>query len=285
VAPDHMRFDFTHFAAVNPRELEIIEEMVNEQIWHNRTVRTDVMSIDEAVATGAMALFGEKYQERVRVVSVEGFSKELCGGTHLRQTGQMGAFKVVSESSIASGVRRIEALTGPEAYKRFTRDERILGLVQKSTRVEADQLPEYLEGIQDTVRIQQKEIERLRLKLASRALDEILAGEFEVDGVHVVGGVVHDVDRSGLRNLADQLLHRFDRAVVALGAEIEGKAALVVMVTPEIASKHPAGKIVGALAAKVGGGGGGRPTMAEAGGKEPAGLAAAMASLRDVVTA
>ena len=115
VAPDRFRFDFTHFAAVNPRELEIIEEMVNEQIWNNRPVRTDLLPIDEAVATGAMALFGEKYQDVVRVVSVEGFSKELCGGTHLRQTGQMGAFKIVSESSIASGVRRVEAVTGPEA--------------------------------------------------------------------------------------------------------------------------------------------------------------------------
>jgi alanyl-tRNA synthetase len=195
----------------------------------------------------------------------------------------MGAFKIVSENSIASGVRRIEAVTGPEAYHRFARDEKILGLVHRAHRVEADQLPEFIDGIQDTVRSLQKEVERLKLKLASGALDDILAGAFETDGIHVVGGVVRDVDRGGLRNLADQLLKRFDQAVVALGAEIDGKAALVVMVSPGAASKHPAGKIVGALAARVGGSGGGRPTMAEAGGKEPSKLPEAMAALKELV--
>jgi alanyl-tRNA synthetase len=279
VAPDRLRFDFTHFAPLTPRELEIIEEMVNEQIWKNRSVSARVVALDQALEDGAMALFGEKYRDKVRMITVDGFSRELCGGTHLNHTGEMGVFKIISESSIASGVRRIEAITGPRGYERFARDEQVLASIYRDFKVSSDQLPEYLAELQNELKARQKDIDRLKLKMASRTLDEILNRAGELDGIKVISGVVADVDRSALRSLADQLLKRFSKAIVALGAEIDGKASLVVMVSEDVAKQYPAGKLVGALARMVGGGGGGRPTMAEAGGKDPARLHEAMNSV------
>jgi len=279
VAPDRLRFDFTHFAPLTPREVEMIEEIVNEQIWKNRTVSARVVELDEALEEGAMALFGEKYKDKVRMITVDGFSRELCGGTHLHHTGEMGVFKIISESSIASGVRRIEAVTGPRGYERFARDEQVLGAIYRDFKVGADQLPDYLAELHAELKARQKDIERMKLKMAARTLDDILDRAGELDGIKVVSGVVPDVDRSALRQLADQLLNRFERAIVALGAEIDGKASLVVMVSEAVAGEYPAGKLVGALARMVGGGGGGRPTMAEAGGKDPSRLPEAMNSV------
>jgi alanyl-tRNA synthetase len=283
VSPERLRFDFTHFTAVSPTELAAIEAVANEQIWRDRTVRTDVMAIDEAVASGAMALFGEKYQETVRVVAVEGFSRELCGGTHLQRTGQMGVFKIAAESSIASGVRRIEAVAGPTAYRRYVEAEQLLGQLQRALKVDAAELPGAVGELQATSHHHQKEVERLRLRLASGAMAAIAAGAAEVAGVQVAGGVVADVDRNALRSLADQLLRRFERAVVALGAEIDGKAALVVMVSESEAKRLPARQLAQDLAAIVEGSGGGRPAMAEAGGKNPARLGEAVAALPQLV--
>jgi len=283
VAPDRLRFDFSHFSATTPREQELIESMVNEQIWRDREVSTTVLPLEEAGARGAMALFGEKYQDTVRMVTVNGFSRELCGGTHLRRTGQMGVFKIVSESSIAAGVRRIEAVTGPEGYQRFKQAEQVLDGLQRTLRVEPDQMLDHLEGLHDTLKKQEKEIERLRLKAATAALDDIAARAASLGGIQVAGGVVAEVDRASLRTLADQLLKRLGGGVAALGAEIDGKASLVVMVSPETAQRCPAGKIVGALAQLVAGGGGGTPTMAEAGGKSPDNLPAAMGRLPEIV--
>jgi len=218
------------------------------------------------------------------MVSIDNFSKELCGGTHLRDTGEMGLFKIISESSIASGVRRIEAVTGEAGYQRFVHDEQILDTISRNFKVDTNNLPEYIDGLQGDLRTKQKELDRLKLKIASRTLDEIVSRACDLDGITVVSGVVDDVDRSALRNLADQLLNRFEKTIVALGAEIDGKAALVVMVTKEISKEYPAGKIVGSLARLVDGGGGGRPVMAEAGGKNPAKLREAMDSLDQLVS-
>ncbi|MBP7866946.1 MAG: alanine--tRNA ligase [Acidobacteria bacterium] len=279
VAPDRFRFDFSHFTAVTPAELEAIEERVNQSVWANHPVRTDLMNVDQAVESGAMALFGEKYQETVRVVSVEGVSRELCGGTHLSRTGSMGIFRIASEGGIAAGVRRIEGMTGIEGYRRSVSADRTLDAIRQVCVADNEKLPAAVAELQEATRRQQKEIDRLRLINASRSLESIVGAAVDVDGTWAVSGVLEDVDRPALRTLADQLLKRFGNAVVALGAEIEGKAALVVMTTPEVGKVHPAGKIVGGLAARVGGGGGGRPTLAEAGGKDPARLAEAMAAL------
>ena len=283
VAPDRLRFDFSHYTAVSPSELAAIEAEANEQIWRDRPVRTSVMAIDEAVASGAMALFGEKYQETVRVIAVEGFSRELCGGTHLERTGQMGVVKILAESSIASGVRRIEAVAGPHAYRRFAESEQLLGRLHRALKVEPEQLPAHVEELQEAIHRHQKELERLRMRLASGVVGTIAAQAETVAGVAVAAGVVTDVDRNALRALTDQLLRRFERAVVALGAEIDGKAALVVMVSESEAKRLPARQLAQELAAIVEGSGGGRPAMAEAGGKNPVRLAEAAAALPRLV--
>jgi alanyl-tRNA synthetase len=276
VAPDRLRFDFTHFAPLSAAELRKVERLVNDHIWGNIPLRTEVMELDQAMTSGAVALFGDKYQDRVRVVEVPGFSKELCGGTHVSATGDIGVFKVVSQESIAAGVRRLEALTGPGAFERFLEDEELLDRVQSEYRVARHDIPGLIERLQGQIRSLERRVTELEAASARSGMDRFLAATRQVSGVKVLASEVPQMDRERMRGLADELKQKLGSGVVILGTPQDGKVALVVMVTRDISERLPAGKIVREIAALVGGSGGGRAELAEAGGKDPGKLADAI---------
>jgi len=276
VAPDRLRFDFSHYAPVTGAEIDAVENLVNDQIWRNTRLETTLMELDDALQSGAVALFGEKYQDRVRVIEVPGFSKELCGGTHVRATGSIGLFKIISEGGIAAGIRRIEAVTGPAALARFQRDERVIEFVQSEYKVMRDEIPQLLEKLQNQVRELQRECAETRLQAARAGMADILGGTRIICGVKVVAHRLPETDRANMRALADELRQKLGSGIVILGAPQNGKAALVVMVTEDIAGRLPAGKIIRGIAPIVGGSGGGKAEMAEAGGKDSSKLADAI---------
>jgi alanyl-tRNA synthetase len=276
VAPDRLRFDFTHYAPLTKVEIQKIEDIVNEQIWRNAVVETTVMELDKAMKSGAMALFGEKYQESVRVVEVPGFSKELCGGTHVSSTGTIGVFKVLSEAGISAGVRRIEALTGPSALARFRSDEQILDLIQSEHKVTRQEIPALIERLQGHIRELQKQNMDLKAQAARANIGNMLMQAKEIRGVKVVASALDSADRTSLRNLADELKQKIGSGIVVLGTLQDGKVALVVMVTKDLCSRIPAGQVIKQIAPMVGGSGGGKPELAEAGGKDPSKLAHAI---------
>ncbi|MBI4477519.1 MAG: alanine--tRNA ligase [Acidobacteria bacterium] len=287
VAPDRLRFDFVHFAAVTDEELERIERIVNREIYANTPVQTEVRETQEAVAAGAMALFGEKYGDRVRVVSVPGFSLELCGGTHCAATGDIGLFLISQESGIAAGTRRIEAITGAAAIEQVQRERARLNDLVEALNVRPDQAGEAARRLQAEVKRLSRDIAQLRMQLAtgggltdsgSRA-DEVI----QVGGVRVVARRVEGLDRAALRDLADTLKSKLKADIVVLGAASEGKASIVVAVGPEMRNRAPAGQIVKQLAPLVGGGGGGRADFAEAGGKQPERLDEMLVQSRQVI--
>jgi alanyl-tRNA synthetase len=269
VAPDRLRFDFTHYAPLTEDDVAEIERLVNDEVLHNRGVVTEVKQLDDALKSGAMALFGEKYASNVRVVSVPGFSTELCGGTHVRATGDIGPLKIVSDSSIAAGVRRIEALTADGSIERFQTDEHVIKKLTEQLKAQPVELPVHVEKLQDQVKRYEREIEQLKMKLA---LGQSSAAEEEVRdvaGIKVMSRRVSDLDASGLRQLADALSQRVKSGVVVLGQTTDGKASLVVRVTDDLTSRLNAGQIVREIATLVGGKGGGRADMATGGGNEP----------------
>ena len=276
VAPDRLRFDFTHFAQVSPAEIEKIEDLVNETVLANRGVRTSVMDLDSAMKSGAMALFGEKYQEKVRVVEVPGFSKELCGGTHVGATGDIGAFKIVGEGGISAGVRRIEALTGPGAFARFRSDEKLLDSIQSEFKVTRADIPGLLEKLHDQVRDLQKQVGDLKVQSARSSIGEILNTARSIQGTRVLVHRVPEMDRAGMRSLADELRQKLGSGIVVLGTPQNGKVALLVMVTKDLSVRLPAGRIIKEIAPLVGGTGGGKAELAEAGGKDSSKLADAL---------
>ncbi len=276
VAPDRLRFDFTHFTQLSPAEIEQIEDLVNEQVWANSTVRTNVMDLDSAMKSGAMALFGEKYQERVRVVEVSGFSKELCGGTHVAATGNIGSFKVVGEGGISAGVRRIEAVTGPGAFARFRSDENLLDLIQSEFKVTRTDIPGLLEKLHGQVHDLQKQVGELKVQSARSSIGDILDTARSIQGTRVLVHRVPEMDRASMRSLADELRHKLGSGIVVLGTPQDGKVALLVMVTEDLSKRVPAGKIIKEIAPLVGGSGGGRAELAEAGGKDSSKLADAL---------
>jgi alanyl-tRNA synthetase len=270
VAPDRLRFDFVHFQAVSQEELQRIERIVNEQIVRNSPVNTDVRSTDEAIAAGAMALFGEKYGDTVRVVSVPGFSMELCGGTHVSATGDIGLFAIVAESGVAAGVRRIEALTGMGAVQWVQQQRDSLRALVDALHVNDDQAVEAVERLQTDVKRLSREVTQLKTKVAmagggASAADDVT----EVAGVKLARRRVSDLDKDGLRGLADSLKAKIQSGVVVIASTNDGKVQIVVAVTPDLTAKVKAGQIVKEIAPIVGGGGGGRPDFAEAGGKLP----------------
>jgi alanyl-tRNA synthetase len=283
VAPDRLRFDFTHFAPVSPAEIEKLEDLVNEQIWRDVAVKTTVMDLERAMESGAMALFGEKYQARVRVVEVPGFSRELCGGTHVGSTGTIGLCKIMGEMGIAAGIRRMEAITGRAALERFRADERTLEYVQNQHNVSARDLASFLDKLNSQIRDLQKQVAELKLQGARANVAGMLARAREVRGVKVIAEVVPAVDRPAMRVLADELRDKLGSGVVVLGTPIEGKAALVAMVSKDLSRKLHAGKIIAKIAPRVGGSGGGKPELAEAGGKDSGGLADAIEESYSVV--
>jgi alanyl-tRNA synthetase len=283
VAPDRLRFDFTHFSPLSPHEVDRIEESVNAQVWENRGVTTQVMSLDEALASGAMALFGEKYGEQVRVVSVPEFSTELCGGTHVGATGEIGLFKIVAQGGVAAGVRRVEAVTGPGAYQHIKREAQVLTETAARLKARPLELVEKVEKLAETSRDLEREVQRLQARLLGGTLERLLAGAADVDGVRVVGALVEAADAKGMRELGDRLRDRLQSGVVALAMQGDGKVTWVTMVTKDLTGRLHAGHLARDLAKLTGGGGGGRPDMAEAGGKDPGRIPDALATLSELV--
>ena len=283
VAPDHLRFDFSHGASVKDREVEQIEELVNEQVQANTPVTHEVMDIKEALASGAMALFGEKYGDRVRVVRIGDFSTELCGGTHLDATGQIGYFKVDTEGAVASGVRRIEAVAGTAAVEAVTRQQRVLREIGDILKIAPAEAPQRLRRLLEEQRALERQLQELQGKAARSRADDLVAGARQVNGVAVVTGRIDGLDADGLRAVADRLRERLGSGIVMVGSVMDGKVNLVAAVTRDLTKRFHAGKLVQEAARAVGGGGGGRPDLAQAGGKEPAKLDAALDGVYDAV--
>ncbi len=270
VAPDRLRFDFQHHAALTPEDLKKVERSVNDEIVRNMPVETTVRPTEEAMASGAMALFGEKYGDRVRVVSISDFSMELCGGTHVRATGDIGMFIITAEEGVAAGIRRIEAMTGLGALARHQLDrDRLTGIVH-TVNVPPDQIPETIERLQTELRKLGREVTQLKLQaaLGSRP-DDAVEHTATVNGVTLLTRKVDGLAKAAMRELADSLKDRMRSGVVVLAGSAEGKVSIVVSVSKDLTSRISAGTIVKRIAPIVGGGGGGRPDFAEAGGKDP----------------
>lgn len=278
---ERTRFDFSHFAAMTPEEIAKVEQMVNEKIAEQIPVCTDVMTIEEAKKSGAMALFGEKYGETVRVVSMGDFSKELCGGTHVKNTGDITAFKIISENGVAAGVRRIEALTGDHVFEYYRGIEEELAAAARTVKATPATLTEKLEHMLAEIKELRSENESLKSKAAKDALGDVMDQVEEIKGVKLLAVGVDDVDMNGLRDLGDQLKEKLGDGVVVLASAKDGKVNLIAMATDGAMKKGAhAGNLIKAIAAKVGGGGGGRPNMAQAGGKNPAGIPDAIAEAK-----
>jgi alanyl-tRNA synthetase len=283
VAPDRLRFDYTHYARLSHDEIRAIERRINQVILENHTVRTAEMDLDRAVEAGAIAFFEEKYEQRVRVVSVGDVSMELCGGTHTRATGDIGLFKVVSEGSVAAGIRRIEALTGFGSYERLESDESLLESLSGLLRTSRADLRPTIERLLETQRKLESEVTGLKRASASSSVDALLLSRRSVNDVPVVSSRVDDLDATTMRELAEVVRSRLGSGVVVLGSSSEGKAMLVTAVSSDLEKRLPAGKIVRAAAAIVGGSGGGRADFAQAGGKDPEKLDQALEEVYNIV--
>ena len=281
---ERTRFDFSHFSAMTADELAKVEAIVNEKISEAIPVDTAVMTQDEAKKTGAMALFGEKYGEKVRVVSMGDFSKELCGGTHVKNTGEISAFKIISESGVAAGVRRIEAITGDNVFAYYAKLEEELNQAAKVVKSTPANLVDRLEHLMAELKSLQSENESLKSKAAKDALGDVMDQVVEVKGVKLLATSVDGVDMNGLRDLGDQLKEKLGDGVVVIASACDGKVNLIAMATDSaMAAGAHAGNLIKAIAAKVGGGGGGRPNMAQAGGKNPAGIPDAIAEVKNAL--
>jgi alanyl-tRNA synthetase len=286
VAPDRLRFDFSHFEPITPVELREIERLVNAQIRLNIAAETKVMDYEGAVAAGAMALFGEKYDKDVRVLRIGDFSMELCGGTHVGRSGDIGFFKIISESGVAAGVRRIEAITGEAALDYVEQNDALLKEVASLVRGSRDDLREKVRDALDRVRQMEKEIRTLKDRLASGQGVDLASSAVDVKGVKVVATKVEGADAGALRSAVDQLKDKLKSAVVVLASvENSSKVVLVAGVTADQTARIKAGELVGAVAAQIGGRGGGRPDFAQAGGSNPDALDAALASVQAFVLA
>jgi alanyl-tRNA synthetase len=283
VAPDRMRFDFTHFSLIDTDTLETIERLVNQRIRQN--VPTDVVEMDaeDAFKSGATALFEEKYGDRVRVVSLTDFSKELCGGTHTGRTGNIGLFKIVSETSIASGVRRIEALTGESALAFIQQTARVLNDTAHLLKDKAQAVPARVKKMQTEIKAFEKEVEQLKTRLATEATEASPDAVRSIDGINVMAQKVSVDTPAALRNLADQLKDKIQSGIIVLGSAAGSKVMLIVVVTRDLTGRYHAGNIIKQVAAEVGGRGGGRPDMAQAGGDQPENLDKALARAYKVV--
>jgi alanyl-tRNA synthetase len=279
VHSEYLRFDFSHSEPLTKDQLQEIEELVNAQIRVNDVVETRVMPIKEAMAAGAMALFGEKYGDEVRVVGMGEFSTELCGGTHVQRTGDIGLFKIVSEGGVASGVRRIEAVTGEGAFEATRETEQRLAAIAELVRGSRDEAPRKVEQLLSRIKGLEKEIETLRQKLASGQGGDLSTQAKDVKGAKVLAARVEGADAKTLRDTLDKLKDKLKNAAIVLAAVQDGKVTLVAGVTKDLMAKVPAGELVNQVAIKVGGKGGGRPDMAQAGGNDPSRLDAALADI------
>jgi alanyl-tRNA synthetase len=285
VAPDRLRFDFTHYAPLDQQDLLDIEDLVNEQILKNEEVVTTVMDLDGAVNSGAMALFGEKYADQVRVLSIDDFSKELCGGTHVRRTGDIGLFKIISEGSVAAGTRRIEAVTGEGVLKQLRQASETLALVADSLHAKPEELLQAVEKLAESEKKLRKELEAQQMKRAASQASDLARMAREVKGVRVVSARVEVADRAAMRQMVDDLRAKLQSGVIVLGSVSDGKVNLVAAVTKDLTNKLDAGKIVKQAAAYVEGSGGGRKDLAEAGGKNPAKLDESLQAVPSIIEA
>jgi alanyl-tRNA synthetase len=283
VAADRLRFDFSHTQPVNHAELQSIEQLVNATIRRNEPAETRVMALEEAVAAGAMSLFGEKYDSDVRVLSIGDFSMELCGGTHVARAGDIGLFKIVSESGVAAGVRRIEALTGQAAYDHVVRTEQVLRDVASLVRGSRDDVDEKVRELAERARRLEKEVQQLKTKLASGQGGDLSTQAKDVGGVKVLAVQVEGADARSLRDTVDELRNKLGSSVIVLATVKEGKVVLVAGVSADILDRYKAGEILGKVAALVGGRGGGRADFAQAGGSQPENLAAALSGVESLV--
>ncbi len=284
VAPERLRFDFSHYTSVDPEELEEIERLVNEEIMTNSDVHTEVTDLDAALGSGAIAFFGDKYPEQnVRVVTVPNFSKELCGGTHVRRTGDIGVFKIVSEGSIAAGFRRVEAITGQQALEDFRRAVSELRELATILNTSIEELPHQIQSLVEEHRAAKKNQDALKRRLAQSQVDELVQQVKLVKNVKVLSVRLEGMDRPEMRSLADSLRQKIGSGVIVLASSANGKVAIVSAVTKDLVSRLHAGKIVQAVAERVGGTGGGRADLAEAGGKDASQLEEAIKEVYAIV--
>ena len=283
VAPDRCRFDFTHYTALTDREKERIEELVNERIIENHPVSTAEMDIDQAIAAGAMALFDEKYGDTVRVVTVQDVSKELCGGTHAKASGDIGLFKVLSESGIAAGIRRIEILAGRRAYQTIRREEQDLREISQLLKASDPDVVGRVERLMIQLRDAEKELDRLKHKVQSSQAGDLISEAKEIKGIKVLAKRVENMEQKDLRDFGDKLRDKLGSGVLALGSAAGDKVSLIVMVSKDLTPTYHAGNIIKAMATVLGGTGGGKPDLAQAGGKDPARLDAALQALYGAV--
>jgi alanyl-tRNA synthetase len=279
VAPDHLRFDFSHGASVKDRERENVESLVNEQVQANVVVSPAEMDLQEALKSGAMALFGEKYGDRVRVIRIGDFSTELCGGTHLDATGQIGLFKVTDEGAVAAGVRRIEAVTGEPALAHVGREEAALRESAGLLKIPPLELPRRLAALLEDQKRLEKQLAQLESKLARNQAQDLVTAAKPVAGVPVLAARLDGLDPDGLRSVVDTLRDRLPSGVIVLGGAVDGKVNLVAAVSKDLTKRFPAGRLVQEVAKMVGGGGGGRPDLAQAGGKDASRLDEALAAV------
>ena len=285
VTPDRLRFDFSHFSPMTPEEITKVENIVNEEIAKALPVISKEMPIEEAKKTGAMALFGEKYGDTVRVVNMSDFSVELCGGTHVANTGMITTFKIVSESGIAAGVRRIEALTGSGVFAYYKEMEAKVNEAAALLKATPDQLLDKLSHTLKEVKELTSENESLKAKLANESLGDVTSDMITVGDYHVLATSVEGVDMNGLRDLGDQLKAKVGEGIVVIASVNDGKVNLIAMATDgAVKNGAHAGNLIKEVAPLVGGGGGGRPNMAQAGGKNPAGIADAIAKAKEVAS-
>jgi len=276
VAPDHLRFDFSHGSAVKDRDIAAIEQLVNEQVQADTVVTPTEMNLDEALETGAMALFGEKYGDRVRVIKIGEFSTELCGGTHLGRTGEIGLLKVTAEGAVASGVRRVEAVAGPAALQSVARSQAALREAADLLKVGPLEVPARVQKLLEEQRTLEKQRAAFESRQASSKAEDLVKAARQVNGVAVIAGRIDGLDADALRSVADTLRNRLGSGVVCVGSVVDGKVNLIAAVTKDLTSRFQAGRLIQEVAKAVGGGGGGRPDIAQAGGKDPARLDAAL---------
>lgn len=281
VSDERFRFDFSHFEAVTNEELKSVEKLVNEQIRANHCLDTKLMNLDEAKSAGAMALFGEKYSEDVRVVSMGGFSMELCGGTHVNRTGDIGFFKILSESGIAAGVRRLEAVTGRKALDAVQSQSQQISQIASLLKIDPQGLTGRIQHVLDQNKIIEKELEKLKRQIANSAATDVLSELYEIKGVKVLCTVLKGVEAKALRAMVDDFKNQLGSAIIILGIAEQSKVSLIVGVTKDLVSRVKAGELVNFVAQQVGGKGGGRPDMAQAGGTQPQNLDSAINSVQD----
>jgi alanyl-tRNA synthetase len=285
VAPDRLRFDFSHYEPVMPKQLHEIEALVNDEIQKNIAAETRLMKYEDAVASGAIALFGEKYDDEVRVLRLGDFSVELCGGTHVGSTGDIGIFKITHEGGVASGIRRIEAVSGKQAMAWIDQNQRALDDVAAMLRIPRDQVPAKIEQLQRRIKELEKELNAAKQKLLTGRAGDINENVVVVDGLNVIATRMDGADAKTLRDAVDRYKDKFVSAVVVLGSVDNGKVRLAAGVTKDAVDRIRAGDVIRPVAEQVGGKGGGRPDFAQAGGSKPEALDAALKSVPGWVAA